>query len=146
MTSVPDSMYRDYPVDHQRLALVKLTPAYAAVWRMPLSLSRRALGVEDLKVFKSYYVGKTIDSEFYTALNEARQQAKLLNEQLYGIDDPRVGLADIMTLANLSEIERRVLGVSPDVIDVYRQAQYEALQNFKTNQPTKLVGRLRVRN
>jgi len=151
-TSVPDSMYRDYPVDYQRIVLVKLTPAYAEVWRMPTVTSRtgrikRAPGIAELIDRGSYRVGKGGDSKFYAALADARAQAWSLNENLYGPGDPRVDLADVMTLANLSDIERRVLGISsPDVIALYRQTQYDALQRVKANQPTKLVGRLRVRN
>jgi len=104
-TSAVANVYQRYMIKYRKVALVKLTPEYAAARRIPRMISRRARGVEDLMVIGSYRKGLTLASAYYQALASARKTARGLNASL-GIDPDD---ADSLTLEHLTDEERQVL-------------------------------------
>ncbi len=69
---------------YRRVAVVRLTPEYAKEHRetgqTPRMISRRAVGVADLRDMGRHSVGKTVRSAYQRTLMEARELARGLNE------------------------------------------------------------------
>ena len=69
---------------YRRVAVVRLAPEAASEYRAtgwtPKMISRRAVGVADLRDMGRHSVGKTARSAYQRTLKEARELARGLNE------------------------------------------------------------------
>jgi len=72
---MPSSCWGTY----RRIALVRLTPDYAAVRQRPRMISDRARGVAELKDLGHHHVGKTRRGAYQRELVLAELQAAALN-------------------------------------------------------------------
>jgi len=64
---------------YRNVALVKITPQYAAEGRRPKIISKRARGVETVEHLGHHNVGKTERCAYCVALAEAQERADRLN-------------------------------------------------------------------
>ena len=70
------------PGRYRNIAVVQLTPEYAAESRRPAMISTRAPGVlRIIRYFGTQHVGTTSRCEYQRALSEAKQIAERLNRQ-----------------------------------------------------------------
>jgi hypothetical protein len=74
--SMPNSCWGIY----RNVAVIKLTPEYAAANRRPKMMSLRARGVLDIYHFGHYHVGKTTRCAYQRVLQEAQTLANMLND------------------------------------------------------------------
>lgn len=68
---MPNSVRSPY----RKVALVRLTPEYAATGRRPAMISARARGVAEVQVLGNFFVGLTDRCAYRVALAEAEAEA-----------------------------------------------------------------------
>lgn len=66
---------------YRNVALVKLTPEYAAKKLFPRMISQRANGVEQVIKLGKFFVGDTEKCAYMKAMRQAREMARQYNER-----------------------------------------------------------------